>query len=194
MIIDAMGKECPMPVIMTKKQLDLGNRNLIVKVDNEIAVHNLTKLGESMGIPVESRGRNKEYEVFFKGEGCASEEETSQQMNVTETGFFIGKEYIGDGDREFGNNLMKMALYTLSEDARAPKYIFFMNGGVKLLSNEEEQICENVKKMEEKGTKVLVCGACLNYYEMTEKLGAGEVSNMYSILSAMEECAKVVTL
>lgn len=193
MIIDAMGKECPLPVIMTKKQLDLGNRNLVVKVDNEIAVSNLKKLGESMGIQVEYRGSNKEYEVFFKGEGCAFEEE-DEQKSVTDTGFFIGKEYIGDGDREFGNNLMKMALYTLSEESAAPKYIFFMNGGVKLLAKEDEQICENIKAMEKKGTKVLVCGACLNYYNMTENLGAGEISNMYAILSAMEECAKVVTL
>ncbi len=194
MLIDAMGKECPLPVIMAKKQLDMGNRSLVVKVDNEIAVQNLKKLGESMGILVEAKGENKEYEVYFKGEENSEKEKNADLKNTTETGFFIGKEHIGDGDKEFGMNLMKMAIYTLSEDERAPKYIFFMNGGVKLVSKDEQQVCENIEKMEQKGTKVLVCGACLNYYGMTENLGAGEISNMYAILSAMEECEKVVTL
>ena len=195
MIIDAMGKACPMPVIMTKKQLDAGNRNLTVKVDNTTAVQNLTKLGESMNIPVTSRGEGKEFEVYFNGgEAEAPKKEEEKSASTTDTAYFIGKEFIGDGDRDFGNNLMKMALYTLSEADKAPKYLLFMNGGVKLLQKDEEQICENVKAMEEKGTKVLVCGACLNYYGITEELGAGEVSNMYVILGAMEDSAKVVTL
>ena len=46
----------------------------------------------------------------------------------------------------------------------------------------------------EKGTDVLVCGTCLNFYECADDLKVGEVSNMYDILERMHESAKVITL
>ncbi|MDD5945240.1 MAG: sulfurtransferase TusA family protein, partial [Clostridia bacterium] len=33
--IDARGKACPMPVILAKKEIDGGEKNLTVTVDNE---------------------------------------------------------------------------------------------------------------------------------------------------------------
>ena len=48
--------------------------------------------------------------------------------------------------------------------------------------------------MIEKGTKVLVCGTCLNYYEIKDELKVGQISNMYDILGAMQEVSKVITL
>ena len=56
------------------------------------------------------------------------------------------------------------------------------------------EIAESVRALQEKGTEVLVCGTCLDYYGLTERLEAGEVSNMYDILGRMQEAAKVVTL
>ena len=39
-----------------------------------------------------------------------------------------------------------------------------------------------------------MCGTCLNFYGLSEKLEVGEVSNMYDILSRMQEAAKTITL
>ncbi len=47
--IDALGKACPMPVVLTKQALDQGARDITVLVDNDIAVQNLTRLAESRG-------------------------------------------------------------------------------------------------------------------------------------------------
>ena len=69
-----------------------------------------------------------------------------------------------------------------------------MNAGVKLVAPGEEQVIEAVKKLEEQGTEVLVCGTCLNYYGITDQLAAGEVSNMYDILERMREASKTITL
>jgi len=46
----------------------------------------------------------------------------------------------------------------------------------------------------EKGSKVLVCGTCLNFYGIADRLKVGIVSNMYDILGAMQRADKVISL
>ena len=91
-------------------------------------------------------------------------------------------------------NLAKMAIFTLSESENIPTYVLFMNGGVKLTTGIEPQIIENLNTLIEKGTKVLVCGTCLNFFGIKEDCKVGTVSNMYDILGAMQEVSKVITL
>ena len=53
-IVDAMGKQCPIPVVMTKKQVEKleGPADVEVHVDNDTAVQNVTRLGNSLGAAV----------------------------------------------------------------------------------------------------------------------------------------------
>lgn len=46
--VDAMGDNCPIPVIKTKKAMDAltGPETIEVLVDNEIAVQNVTKMAQ----------------------------------------------------------------------------------------------------------------------------------------------------
>ena len=81
----------------------------------------------------------------------------------------------------------------MSESDNLPKYILFMNGGVKV-PTLNEQAAEHLKDIEEKGTEIMVCGTCLNFYNLEDKLKAGKVSNMYDISNAMKEVDKVITL
>ena len=53
---------------------------------------------------------------------------------------------------------------------------------------------ESCNKLIERGCEILVCGTCLNFYGITDKLEVGEVSNMYDILSRMQEAGKTITL
>ena len=69
-----------------------------------------------------------------------------------------------------------------------------MNSGVKLVAGDEQQIIDSVNKLIKKGTEVLVCGTCLDFYGLKEQLKVGEVSNMYDILGRMQEAAKTITL
>ena len=62
------------------------------------------------------------------------------------------------------------------------------------MTGVEAQIVENLNTLIEKGTQVLVCGTCLNYYGLTDKIQVGTVSNMYDILGAMQEVSKVIKL
>ena len=52
--VDAMGKQCPIPVVLAKKALEgmTAPGTLEVLVDNEVAVQNLSKLAASCQLPV----------------------------------------------------------------------------------------------------------------------------------------------
>ena len=54
-IIDAFGMQCPKPLVLAKKEIDAGYRELSVQVDNETAVKNLTRLGGKTVVIVAQR-------------------------------------------------------------------------------------------------------------------------------------------
>lgn len=67
----------------------------------------------------------------------------------------------------------------------------FYSTGVKLIAKDSDVI-EDLKIIAEKGVQMLVCGTCLNYFEMNDPLTVGEVSNMYDIMEAIFDADKVV--
>lgn len=225
MYINAIGKACPMPVVMAKKELDKGAEFLTVAVDNQIAVENLSRLAAARGMEVSVEEKEGAFEVKL----CTSQEEgavhaeaaasaapaadKTQPSEASEPkdhaayapsfactpygcgyAVFIGKDVVGEGERELGENLMKMAIYTLSQSDQIPAAMLFMNSGVKLPAGEEQQVMDSLKELMDKGCEILVCGTCLNYYGLTEQLKIGTVSNMYDILEKMQQAAKVITL
>lgn len=200
-IIDAIGKACPIPVVMTKKEIDKGAEELLVKVDNHIAVENLKKLAQSTGFLTEIKEEKGIHYISFSKDCEACKEileklDDTQLLKETPKGeytVFIGKEWIGDGDHQLGRNLMRMYFFTIAESEDYPSSILFMNGGVKL-PTEDEQIVEHLVKLQKKGVEILVCGTCLNFYNLTENLKIGTISNMYDINEKMVNAGKVITL
>jgi selenium metabolism protein YedF len=196
-IVDALGKACPMPVVMTKKEIDQGEEIIITKVDNKIAVENLKKLADSTGYSVAVKEEGGIYQVALSKEceECnAILRELEQTKAVPKSDFvvFIGKDYIGEGSEELGKNLMRMFLYTLSESDELPTHMLFMNSGVKLAVLDEQTV-EHLKTLKSKGVDILVCGTCLNYYGLADDLKIGTVSNMYDITDKMKQAGKVIS-
>ena len=64
--VDAMGKQCPIPVVMTKKVIDkaaIGDE-IEILVDNETAVNNLSRLANKTGCTfVSEKLEDKKYQV-----------------------------------------------------------------------------------------------------------------------------------
>ena len=191
MRIDAGGKQCPIPVIMAKKQLEAGEQDVEIIVDGQTQIDNLTRLGDALGRPATSEPCGDKFLVKF------ANGETKVGATVAEAdtyAVFFNKDSIGTNESELGKNLAKMAIFTLSESDRIPAYVLFMNEGVKLVTGVEPQIVENLNTLIEKGSKVLVCGTCLNFYGLKDEIKVGTVSNMYDILGAMQEVSKVIKL
>ncbi len=198
--LDGFGKACPMPLVMVKKEIDKGNTDIRIRVDNDTAVKNITRLAKKKGLGFAVETIEGGFSIAIGGELAPDAAEAAIPASCGISGnacgysVFIGKDFVGDGDRELGYNLMKMAIYTLNQAEVAPMNLLFMNAGVKLLCGDEAQIIDSVKEMMDKGTQVLVCGTCLNYFNLADDLKVGEVSNMYDILERMHESSKVITL
>ena len=200
--IDAFGQACPMPVILAKKAADAGEIDFTVRVDNETAVQNLKRFAADRGFLIEENNVEGGFLIALKkqaenGQNADKKTETpagNPSFTGCGTSVFIGKEYVGAGDGALGAQLMKMFLYTLSQGDDVPSSVLFMNGGVKLPTLGEEQVITSIQTLIERGCEVLVCGACLNFYGLQEKLKAGTVSNMYEIVLRMQTAAKVISI
>ncbi|MEA4955848.1 MAG: sulfurtransferase-like selenium metabolism protein YedF [Pseudoflavonifractor sp.] len=191
--IDARGLACPQPVILTRKAMLAGEKLLTVRVDNAAAVENLKRLADSQGYQAAVTGAEGDYALTLSGEGAAVPAAAEEGPGTGDWAVFIGRDIIGAGDRTLGGNLMRMYLYTLAQGEEAPAFLLFMNAGVKI-PTLDDQAAEHLKALETRGTRVLVCGTCLNFYSLTEQLKVGTVSNMYDIVSAMGQSAKVISL
>ncbi|WP_209346517.1 sulfurtransferase-like selenium metabolism protein YedF [Flavonifractor sp. AGMB03687] len=196
-IVDAKGKPCPTPVILAKQAMTQGHTAFTVLVDNPTAVENLKRLAGNQGFTVSVREDNNTFALdFAKGEGCSACEEAVNSPLPAAGGdwvVFVGRDIIGDGDRELGTNLMRMFFYTLAQGEDKPGAVLFMNAGVKL-PTLDEQVVDHLKALSDAGTEILVCGTCLNFYGIAEQLKVGTVSNMYDIVTRMQKAGKVISL
>lgn len=65
-LIDARGRSCPEPVIMTKKAIDSSNEDLKVLVDTNVTVENITRFAEGQGFKVSVIEKEEEFEINIK--------------------------------------------------------------------------------------------------------------------------------
>lgn len=197
--IDARGMACPLPVIKTKKALK-ENKEVITIVDNEIATQNLKKLADQLQLNYQVEKKAATHFVTMISQGEISHDEMvmnskddSSELLSQKIGYtvVIDTNIMGRGSDELGANLMKAFVYSLLEQDELPETIICYNSGVKL-TVEGSDCLEDLLQMKEQGVAIYSCGACLNYYELTEKLAVGEVTNMYRIVEMMQSAVKVV--
>ena len=195
--VNAIGDNCPIPVIKTKKAMGAltGPETIEVLVDNEIAVQNVTKLGESSGAKVASEKLGeKEYKVVITMEGApaVSEEEVACIPDRRDnTVVVISSDRMGEGNDALGKVLIKGFIFAISQLDTLPKTILFYNGGATLTCEGSDSL-EDLKSMEAQGVEIMTCGTCLDYYGLKEKLAVGTVTNMYSIVEKQAEAGKII--
>ncbi|MGP1440900.1 MAG: sulfurtransferase-like selenium metabolism protein YedF [Treponema sp.] len=187
--INAMGLECPQPVIKAKQAMNENTKkdDILVRVDNEVAVQNLTKLGKQAGAKVETKEiSKKEYTVLFnftETSGCQLIEDIST-VKLNDYVVAISGDKMGQGEDELGLKLAESFVYALTEQDIKPKMVVCYNSGVFLTSKNEKTIAD-LKKLEEAGCEILSCGLCLDYYKLKESLKVGTITNMYRIVEIL---------
>ncbi len=199
--IDARGLACPQPVILTKKAIEAGEADLLeIIVDNEAANENVSRLVQKSGLEVKG-SKEKEGDFFLyvplkdsvKIEDFDANEYPCPVPQAGGKVIFIRTDKIGLGDNELGAKLMQAFVYTLTELDNKPAKILFMNAGVSLCLNDYPAI-DHLKTLAANGCELLVCGTCLDWLGVKDKLAVGRVSNMYDIAGAMLEKEVVVTI
>ena len=179
LVVNAMGKLCPEPVIMTKAEVEKGATELQVLVDNDIAVSNVTRLLNSKGFSVEvERSGNERKLTAKKTASCGAVPETPRDKVLA---VLVAHDVLGGNDHELGEVLMKAFLGCISKLSHQPAVMAFMNEGVKLVLPESSAV-DYIKDLEKAGTKILVCGTCTTHFDITNKIAVGTISNMFEIM------------
>ena len=196
--VNAMGDNCPIPVIKTKKAMQEvnGPETIEVLVDNEIAVQNVTKMAQAAGAQAASaKLGDKEYKVTITMNGAPAvsvEDETVCQTDSrTDTVVVIASDRMGNGNDDLGKVLIKGFIFAVSQLDQLPKTMLFYNGGA-VLTCEGSDSLEDLKSLEAQGVEIMTCGTCLDYYQLKDKLAVGTVTNMYSIVEAMAGAGKII--
>ena len=200
--VNAMGDACPLPVVKAKNAIkELGGSGVVeVKVDNEIAVQNLAKMAKQKGYGMKSHKISAgEFDVTLEiGEGAAATgvADIAEVCPVVPTAqkkivVAINSNRMGHGHDELGAVLMKGFIFALTQQDVLPTTVLFYNGGANL-TIEGSASLEDLKNLEAQGVEIMTCGTCLNYYNVSDKLAVGEVTNMYAIVEKLTQADLVV--
>lgn len=200
-LVDAKGLACPAPVILTKKALD-SDDEVTVLVDNTTALENVKRLASASGCSIEVSEQpgsvfaihmRKQQAGRTKNDGapeCICREEAAQAVQGPSV-FVITSDAMGHGNDDLGGLLMKAFLHTALDLEHGPDMVILYNTGVKFAAVDSPAL-DDLKALEERGIKILVCGTCVNFFELGGKIGVGIVSNMYDIASALSTAGRIV--
>ena len=202
-VLNCMGQACPLPVVNAKKAMEAFSEDgtLIVHVDNDTAVQNLTRLAGKLGFPVSSKQIGEaayevSIEVTASGSGKQSEAGTSPLViTACDTGrgsvVVLSSDKMGTGDDKLGTALMKAFIFALTNVDPIPETIIAYNTGV-FLTCEGSDSLEDLRSLEAAGTRIVSCGTCLNFYGLTEKVAVGIITNMYEIVELQNGAARII--
>ena len=203
--LDARGLACPEPVLRAKKAIE-ENEEVTVLVDNETAVENIRRLAvkTACGFSVTEKG-DRVLEIALARTGTAyrhpvddgntlAAEPACAIAPARETGpvvVILSDNRMGRGDDVLGDILMRAFLNTLLLQKPLPETIICYNAGVKLAA-KDSAVIDDLQLLEQAGTDILVCGTCVNYFGLGDRIGAGHISNMYDILETMAGATRLL--
>lgn len=204
--LDLRGLNCPLPVLKTKSELDKSEvKSIIAIVDDAVSVNNLKRLAGSLKagfnavqladqsfqvtIDKESKhnhieDKNAQEENFQK----ATVSTVKSQTNV----IFLAKDHFGEGDPELSKHLLEMYLQTIFQSNHEIQAVLLANSGVKLMAakSSTRKILDEFKA---RGTDVLVCGLCADFYGIKNDLEVEQITNMYTICEYLFSSSKVLS-
>ena len=194
--LDCRGLACPHPVIKTKELTDRGDlQQVTVLVDNPAAQENVSRFLQRAGFQVQMEGQGDTLAVIGSRAVAAAcqvlvekPEEAPRKILV-----LIGADRLGRGDAVLGAKLMASFIATLKEMGPELWCVVLLNAGVKL-AVAGSQVLGGLLDLEQSGVRLLVCGTCLNHFQLLEAKQLGETTNMLDIVTAMQLADHVITL
>lgn len=194
--IDARGLPCPQPVILTRNAMREADA-VTTLVTGSDQVANVRRLAEKAGWQVDVAEGEGHYAVHLRRGAiapvAAAQAEPAAAHSSSFTVVAVPSDQMGRGEPELGGVLVRAFFHTLTEMEELPRAIVFYNTGVKL-AVQGSPIADDLCTLATRGVEVLVCGTCLGYYDLRDKLAAGVVSNMYTIAETLLRAGNVVSL
>ena len=199
--LDCRGLPCPQPVLQVKQALEEGAEQLEVLVDNEASSKNVQRFVARMGFDVQTLQVDEScYRLVVSTEtgqiqaGMALQPEDYRCDLSARHGlvYVIASDTMGRGNDELGWALMQTYVQTILQVNPLPETIILYNGGVRLVSVESGAL-EALRTLQDKGVEILVCGTCLDFFQLKSAMQVGQISNMFAIMDATVRAAQVVS-
>jgi len=195
-VVDARGQACPQPVIMARQALAEHSR-IVVYVDNDAARENVRRMGAKLGCEVTiDRRPGGVFHVHLSRSGGKPLADggtvaVCQPVNAHDYIVALSGETMGKGNDELGAVLVRAFIHTLLQMENLPTRMLFYNTGVKL-AVQGSPVLDDLTQLSEAGVEILVCGTCLNFFGLTDKLAVGGVTNMYEIVTGMAAATRIL--
>ncbi len=197
--IDTKGLKCPQPLIMLKEGL-LGleaGETLRVDTDNDTSLKNLVSFLRDQGVEPEVSTSGKIHTLITAVpekdlEGTNPAAYCSVDGSDNDYVVCIKGELMGEGDPELGRVLMETFVENLKLQEQLPTHVILYNGGVKL-AMKQSPVCNGLTELEELGTRIMLCGTCIDHYGLQMDIGVGMISNMVVITETLASAGHVVT-
>ena len=195
-IIDARGLPCPQPVILTRNAMrEADEVTTLVTSSDQVA--NVRRLAEKAGWQATVSEGEDGFSIHLRRDrGAAAPAPEPAAMAVAPGGptvVAVPSDQMGRGEAELGGVLVRAFFHTLTEMDDLPRSIIFYNTGVKL-AVQGSPIEDDLFALAARGVEILVCGTCLGYYDLRDRVAAGVVSNMYAIAETLIGAGNVVSL
>ena len=197
--IDARGLACPAPVLQTKAALQEEDLpSLKVVLDNAASQQNVQRFLESQGYATALEADGEDFRVIgTRGEDLqpVEDEGPAPEAGVQPRKIMVmcATDRMGFGDDALGKKLMVNFVRTLNEMGPELWRLVFVNNGVKLTIDGAE-VLDDLRAMEEDGLTILVCGTCLEHFDLLARKQVGVTTNMLDIVTAMQLADKVVSI
>lgn len=112
----------------------------------------------------------------------------------TSTVLLVTRDGMGStADTDLMHRLAKTYFGLLAEHDMLPAAICFYTDGVKLVC-EGSPVLDELRALEAKGVRLVICSTCLNAFDLKERVAVGIVGGMTDIIDAQWRAEKVITL
>jgi len=200
-IVDTKGHLCPAPLIAAKKALKetAGGESFILLTDNQTSFDNLSRflkdnkadfqVSESESIwTLTITKTTGEVALTNPEDYCAPSISHFEKGNYV---VVISSDKMGEGDEELGHLLMANFIKALKDLDELPSKMVFYNNGVKL-ATKSSPVIEHLRDLEKMGVELMLCATCISHYSLESVVGAGTVSNMYTITEVMASAGNII--
>ena len=197
-IVDGKGLLCPQPLILTRKALKNSQpgETLMIECDNRTAFQNIMTYLRDQSLSPSGAEEGDIFRIEVLSQVVSSDpvrKPASLDATSCSSAYVVvvSSEKMGEGDPQLGTILMKGFLNALNEQPVLPTHVIFYNSGAKLVTHESGVI-SSLQTLSDCGVEILVCGACVDFYDLRPRIAVGTVSNMFTITETMAKTGHVV--
>ena len=112
---------------------------------------------------------------------------------MKDTVILVTNNGMGNAEPALQHKLVAKYFEIIAQNMSLPAAICFYTEGVKLIITGSP-VLKQLKALEEKGVRLIICSTCLDFYNISDQVQVGIVGGMPDIIEAQIKAAKVITI